>query len=135
MTKTSIVALEHSFIHNNKKKRADIAIITLAIIKCIIEICHTHKTTEESRPEPWCDLYATDVLQSIKDNTSQNITFNCIRKTNCVECQSLYEAHIVARQKIDDERRRVILEQHRIMEILRIFKNTKDREFPIQKIQ
>jgi Competence protein CoiA-like family/Domain of unknown function (DUF5710) len=80
------VTMEYRFEHNGPKV-ADIA-VTLNnknSIYCIFEICHTHKTSIEDRPEPWFELDAKSVVASINTCTDE-IQLKCIRSEKCDEC-------------------------------------------------
>lgn len=59
-------------------KVADVALIRSNGSMIVFEICHTHRTADADRPEPWFELDA----RSIEDNTD----VVCIRKAVCEEC-------------------------------------------------
>lgn len=54
---TSKIILEYRFEYNGLKI-ADVAYIENGEIICIFEICNTHKTCSEDRPEPWFEIDA-----------------------------------------------------------------------------
>lgn len=58
-------------------------------INYIFEICHTHKTKEDTRPEPWYEINATKLINTIQlyfDNNLTKIELNCIREIKCITC-------------------------------------------------
>lgn len=72
------VILEYRLKHNDKSIIADVALVNTD--KCIIfEVYHTHKTNDESRPEPWYEFKATDL-----NNDSELF---CRRRVRCQSCQ------------------------------------------------
>ena len=62
---------------------ADVAIINNGKIKYIFEINNTHKTQTETRPEPWFEVNAKDVINSNEGNI---ILYN-IRSNNKSYCK------------------------------------------------
>lgn len=80
---TSHVALEYRFDYNGLKI-ADVAYIDNGEIVCIFEICNTHKTSSDSRPEPWFEIHATDFIHQV--NSENTNTIQCIRKIPCDDC-------------------------------------------------
>jgi len=80
--------IEHIFQYNNAKKIADIALIENNKIKFIFEICHTHKTNEKDRPEPWFEIKAKDFIESVNlsNCTDDKINIRCIRSFSCKKC-------------------------------------------------
>lgn len=95
------VFLEHRFEHNGAEKVADVACVrnTDRKIQYIVEICHTHKTSDEDRPEPWFELDATETINAFftyysgaaPSGSEQNeqatiIQLRCIRKWTCEDC-------------------------------------------------
>ena len=63
------VKLEYGFYYKNSYKSADVAYIDEnGNIMYIFEICHTHHTKEDSRPEdiPWFEIKATELLDIVK---------------------------------------------------------------------
>ena len=82
LSENSRVEQEYGFIYNGHNRTADIACVTKTPenIECIFEICNTHKTAEEKRPEPWFEFDASDLcdkLQQVSINNS--LVLNCIR--------------------------------------------------------
>jgi hypothetical protein len=82
LSDTIEILLEYNF--NNSNKIADVAYIDNNEIKCLFEICHTNKTKENDRPEPWFEINATELIKQINDIDNNKIKINCIRKNiNC----------------------------------------------------
>lgn len=80
------ICIEYSFKFNGVQKYADIAHIDVnGNVKNIFEICHTHKTNEMDRPEPWYEFNANDIV-SMNFKYSDNV-FRCIRNVVCGECK------------------------------------------------
>ena len=90
ITDKSKICLEYVFDYNGKKI-ADVAYIDDNKISYIFEICHTHKTQSENRPEPWFEFDATKIIEIINSSAIQSIILDCIR-TNCnnEECNTEY---------------------------------------------
>ena len=55
-------------------------------IICIFEICHTHKTDKEKRPEPWFEIDALSLINLANDMNNNSLKINCIRCEKCDEC-------------------------------------------------
>ena len=84
LSDTIEILLEYKFNFNNSNKIADVAYINNNEIKCLFEICHTNKTKENDRPEPWFEINATELIKQINDIDNNKIKINCIRKNiNC----------------------------------------------------
>jgi hypothetical protein len=75
------IAIEHSFVYNGKRRRADIKLGDI-----IIEIRDSHKTKELDRPEPWCELSASDINNEFKSG-DKIIKLRCLRDTKCISCE------------------------------------------------
>ena len=90
MTKDSIITSEHRFTYNNAVKIADVAHTLNGEIQCIYEICHTHKTSDEDRPEPWVEINAESLIKSVNNKIAvlHNLVFNilCKRRFKCDSC-------------------------------------------------
>lgn len=85
MSESSSIVLEHRFEHDGIKI-ADIAYLDNDELVCIFEICHTHKTSSEHRPEPWFEINATALINTI-DSHQNDIKLSCIRDELCDECK------------------------------------------------
>ena len=86
------IELEHNFTHNGSRI-ADVAYLVNNEIKYIFEICHTHKTEEQNRPEPWFEFDAMELinLYNLKFFNDENEFYlNCIRKNICSNCINFY---------------------------------------------
>ena len=91
ITKDSTITLEHRFRYEGELKIADVAHICHDDIEAIYEICHTHHTSSEDRPEPWVEIDAKSLLTSVNTN-DEALILTCIRKdvdihdANCEKC-------------------------------------------------
>ena len=85
ITELSNIQLEYNFEYNGKKV-ADVAYIDNNEILCIFEICNTHKTKGENRPEPWFEIDANILLTMVNSNDFQPLIIKCIRCEKCDEC-------------------------------------------------
>jgi len=85
ISKTSIIELEYRFEYNGLKI-ADVAYIDNDEILCIFEICNTHKTCSENRPEPWFEINADSLIKLANDNSLTLLQIPCIRCEKCDEC-------------------------------------------------
>tara|TARA_B100000902_G_C27249433_1_gene884425 strand:- start:141 stop:1187 length:1047 start_codon:yes stop_codon:yes gene_type:complete len=87
ITEGSIITLEHRFNYDDKLRVADVAHTLNGEIKGIYEICHTHKTCSEDRPEPWVEIDANSLLTLFNtNNTNESLIINCIRHEKCDKC-------------------------------------------------
>jgi len=82
----SIISLEYRFNFNDELKIADVAHTHNGKIKCIYEICNTHKTCSKDRPEPWIEIDAKSLLTLVNSN-NKPLIINCIRCEKCEECR------------------------------------------------
>ena len=105
--------IEYKFNYNGSRKSADVALIENNNIKYIFEICHTNKTKEENRPEPWVEIDAETLINNINQEQI-NIEIECIRDHKCERCIS-HELEQIERNKEFME-----LEKMRIEEIRKI---------------
>ena len=85
ITETSSIHNEHRFDFNGPKI-ADVAYIDSNELLCIFEICNTHKTCSENRPEPWFEIDAETLITLANDNTLSQIQIPCIRCEKCDDC-------------------------------------------------
>lgn len=99
MTESSKIELEYRFEYNGTKI-ADVAYIDNGDIFCIIEICNTHKTCSENRPEPWFEIDAITLIKLANDNALPHIKIPCIRCEKCVDCN---EKELERKRKIRNE--------------------------------
>jgi len=84
ITECSIITLEHRFNYEDELRIADVAHTLNGEIKGIYEICYTHKTCSENRPEPWVEIDANSLLTLV--NTNNELIINCIRCEKCEDC-------------------------------------------------
>jgi hypothetical protein len=84
-SETSEIRLEYRFDYHGPKV-ADVAYIENSEILCIFEICNTHKTRSEDRPEPWFEIDATTLIRKANDNWLSSIQLPCIRCEKCEDC-------------------------------------------------
>jgi hypothetical protein len=85
ISETSNIQLEYRFEYNGVKT-ADVAYLEDGEILCIFEICNTHKTCSENRPEPWFDIHAETLIKMANDNTLTSLEIPCIRCEKCDDC-------------------------------------------------
>tara|TARA_B100000886_G_scaffold333284_1_gene287042 strand:+ start:580 stop:1680 length:1101 start_codon:yes stop_codon:yes gene_type:complete len=85
MTEGSVIKLEYRFEYNGPKI-ADVAYIDDDEIVCIFEICNTHKTNSENRPEPWFEIDAETLISMANDNRLTSLKIPCIRVEKCDKC-------------------------------------------------
>lgn len=81
----SSIQLEYRFEYNGIKI-ADVAYIDDGEILCIFEICNTHRTSSENRPEPWFEIDAITMIKLAKNNSSTSLKIPCIRCEKCEQC-------------------------------------------------
>lgn len=86
ITEGSIITLEHRFNYEDKLRIADVAHTINGEIKGIYEICNTHKTCSEDRPEPWVEIDAETLIKLANDNNLSQIKIPCIRCEKCNDC-------------------------------------------------
>jgi hypothetical protein len=101
----SLIKLEHRFYYNGPKC-ADVAYLFGDEIVCLFEICHTHCTSAEKRPEPWFELAAVSLIQTITESELDSITLSCIRPEKCEEC--------IEHERLAEERRLLRMKQMKI---------------------
>lgn len=98
LTDSSTVELEYRFCHNGVKI-ADVAILDDGQILCIFEICHTHKTKSEHRPEPWFEIDASSLIHLANDFKNTELKINCIRCEKCNTCIKTEKKDIEKKKK------------------------------------
>jgi hypothetical protein len=101
MTEDSVIKLEHRFEFNGPKI-ADVAYIEYDDILCIFEICNTHKTCSENRPEPWFEINAETLIKMANDNTLISLQIPCMRCEKCEDC--IQNEEKIKQQKIEKEK-------------------------------
>jgi len=104
--------IEHKFFYNNSNnRRADVALVEKNDIKYIFEIKHKNPTKEEDRPEPWFEINASKLINSVNSyNVNENgeIMIECIRKHRCKYCkeQDHYDYEIIKKLQMKEEEQR-----------------------------
>lgn len=82
------IKLEHSFKYNGRRS-ADVAYVEGKEIKYIFEICNTHSTHEDSRPDPWFEIDALSFIQKVNKRESWvKMRIPCKRMIDCDKCVS-----------------------------------------------
>lgn len=87
LSESSSIELEYGFEFNGRKV-ADVAYVDEDFL-CIFEICFSHKTEDEDRPEPWFEIEAVSFLQLANNLTPETtkLTIPCMRKRQtCDDC-------------------------------------------------
>ena len=85
ISETSTIKLEHRFNYKGEKQ-ADVAYLDAGEIVCLFEICYTHKTSSENRPEPWFEIDAETLIKLANDTSLSQIQIPCIRCEKCDDC-------------------------------------------------
>lgn len=66
---------------------ADVALVEEGDVVAVFEVCHTHKTCEDARFEPWFEFNARDVIDCAgEDDEKESVRIPCIRHLRCDEC-------------------------------------------------
>jgi uncharacterized protein YkuJ len=81
----SNICIEYRFDYNGLKI-ADVAFVENNEIICLFEICNTHKTDRENRPEPWFEINAYTLIQNANSTDYNALKLQCIREELCDEC-------------------------------------------------
>ncbi len=93
--KTDEVRVECAFEWSEgARKVADVAIVDKdEFMMFIFEVCNTHKTKEEDRPEdvPWYELDALSLIEAIEESGENVFNVKCIRKKVCDLCEKFRE--------------------------------------------
>ncbi len=82
----SEIVTEYRFEHNGELKIADVAYVENGKIVAIFEILHTHKTSDDARPEPWFEIESTTLLDLNPSPNPTEIILPCARKTFLETC-------------------------------------------------
>ena len=93
MTETSRIELEYRFEYNGLKI-ADVGYIDDDELLCVFEICNTHKTCSDDRPEPWFEINAETLISIANDNSLTSLQIPCIRCKKCDDCIEIYNANL-----------------------------------------
>lgn len=81
----STVHIEYRFEYNGPKI-ADVALLDEGAIVYIFEICNTHRTCAENRPEPWFEIDAKTLVETANDVSDTLLQIPCIRNEKCYKC-------------------------------------------------
>ena len=83
----SVIKLEYRFEFNGPKI-ADVAWLNDDKLYYIFEICNTHKTRNENRPEPWFEIDAETLITNANDDSLTSLEVPCIRRQIiCGKCR------------------------------------------------
>lgn len=93
ISETSVIEIEYRFEFNGLKI-ADVAYIDRGELVCIFEICNTHKTSCENRPEPWFEIDAEKLIRISNDITLMTLQLPCIRCEKCEDCIAIENANL-----------------------------------------
>jgi hypothetical protein len=108
ISETSKILLEHRFEFNGPKT-ADVAYTDNNELVCIFEICNMHKTSSENRPEPWFEITALTLIDSVSNNNDTTLKIPCIRCEKCDDCVEIEnkknEEKIINQQQIRNQKR------------------------------
>ena len=127
VSETSEIQIEYRFVYNGLKI-ADVAYLDAGEIVCLFEICNTHTTRSENRPEPWFEIDALTLIGIANADYLNSIQIPCIRCEKCEECIDKEKQDEIERSKrIKYEKIKKIKEQ--IINIQTRFK--KENESPI----
>jgi hypothetical protein len=99
ITEHSSIQIEYRFEYNDSVKIADVAYIDDKVIKYIFEICNTHKTCSENRPEPWFEIDAITLINMVNDIKFTSFEIPCIRCEKCEKC--IVKENINVQKSID----------------------------------
>ena len=98
----SVSKIEYSFIYNNSKKSADVALLNEdGSFIMIFEIYNTSRTKEINRPEPWCEINVRSMLENRDDIIEKNqYDITCQRNgCKCSDCK-IQNNSVIKIQKI-----------------------------------
>jgi hypothetical protein len=103
ISKTSNIQVEYRFEYNGVKI-ADVAYVDVGDFLCIFEICNTHKTCSENRPEPWFEIDAKTLIKMANDNRLTSLQIPCIRCEKCDDCIESEEKRIKIKNLEDQKK-------------------------------
>lgn len=101
ISETSNIQLEYRFEYDGLKI-ADVAYIDNNEIICIFEICYTHKTQSEKRPEPWFEIDALSFIHNANNLNNSSLQINCLRHEKCDDCIEFEKEQIEKKKKATD---------------------------------
>ena len=111
MTESSTIELEYRFQYNGSLQVADVAYLNNGEIVALFEICYTHKTFSEKRPEPWFEIDAEKLIRLANDDSLTTLQIPCIRCEKCEECIELENNKIKAHKNALEKYVRIKLGQ------------------------
>lgn len=121
LSESSQIILEHRFEHNGPKV-ADVAYMDSGEIVCIFEICHTHATSANDRPEPWFEIDATTLIMDANNILQdKDVNIKCIRSEKCEECIKIVTHTEIEDDYNDSNSKRI----HKAINIIREYINSK----------
>ena len=127
MNDTSIIKLEHRFEFNGTKI-ADVAWINDDKLYCIFEICNTHKTRNENRPEPWFEIDAETLITNANDDSLTLLEVPCIRRQiSCGKCREIKKQKQAIRI-IASHIKRNIYKQKYIISLNKYYKRLREKK-------
>jgi uncharacterized protein YkuJ len=127
MNDTSIIKLEHRFEFNGTKI-ADVAWINDDKLYCIFEICNTHKTRNENRPEPWFEIDAETLITNANDDSLTLLEVPCIRRQIiCSKCREIKKQKQAIRI-IASHIKRNIYKQKYIISLNKYYKRLREKK-------
>lgn len=97
VSETSKILLEHRFEFNGPKI-ADVVYIDNNELVCVFEICNTHKTCSENRPEPWFEINALTLIKTANDTCLSQIQIPCIRCEKCEDCVEIIKNELIQKE-------------------------------------
>lgn len=89
LSNSANIELEYNIRHNRRHFVADVAVNHNAKPELIVEIFHSHRTKEASRPEPWIevqDKQCSKNYEIFKNDYESPLTFECRRFYRCQPC-------------------------------------------------
>lgn len=112
--------IEYKFYFNNSHKSADVALITRLGTVYLFEILNTHRTLEKDRPEPWFELDANELINTVNNtDINEKINIICMRNFDCESCKLKENESIENSRKMQKimEDRMKKLDEDRLIEI------------------
>jgi hypothetical protein len=132
------VIQEYKFTHKGQPRIADVAVVEPSgNIHSIYEVYHTHSTDESTRPEPWFELRASDILEH---------KYICLRKRkyniSCDKCvlrkyfTYLKHIHSYKQSRIELYKRIITLRDNHLKYLLRkVSYRIKQHKYKMYKIK
>jgi hypothetical protein len=102
ISETPDIQIEYRFEYNGPKT-ADVAYLENGDISCIFEMCHTHKTCSENRPEPWFEIDAQTLINIANDNSLTSLQIPCVRCEKCELCIETEKNDLISKLEYRNE--------------------------------